>query len=90
VADSPWKALDTAPRPDADGKPVSVLLFVPGAWSKSDETGRPIAVAHSRVVGWWDEKMQSWVMGIHPNGAFIQKVYPSLWTELVADPELPA
>lgn len=89
MGESAWKALDTAPRKGEDGKPVPVLLFAPSAWHTTDEQRRPTAIAHARVVGWWDEAQQSWVMGIHPNSPLVQKVYPSLWADLVAEPEFP-
>lgn len=82
-----WKPLADATKLDDAGKPVAVLLYLPGAWRKTDAHGIPTDVGHGRVVGWWDDKLESWVTALHPN-ADVQKVYPSLWTELPDGPDL--
>lgn len=89
MADSAWKPLDSAPRRDEEGNPVPVLLFLPSLPTAHKEDGRPEAVFHARVVGWWDDQWQAWVTGIHPHGATVMAVFPSLWAELLAEPELP-
>lgn len=86
---SGWKSLDTAPRKDEAGNPVPLLLFLPSAWHKADESGRPNEVAHGRVVGWWDDVQSAWVIGVHPKAGGLLPVYPSLWADLPGEPELP-
>lgn len=84
-----WKPLADAKKLDDAGKPVPVLLYLPGVWHKTDEeTKLPIAVAHGRVVGWWDAKLESWVTALSPNHAQPHKVYPSLWLELPDGPDV--
>jgi hypothetical protein len=83
-----WKPLADAKKLDDAGNPIPVLLYLPGAWHKTDETGVPLAAAHGCVVGWWDAKVNGWVTGtwvVAPNLGG-QQVYPSLWTELPAWP----
>jgi hypothetical protein len=82
-----WKHMPDAPHDRA------VLLYLPGVWVKMDvdggaiRKGHPLEVGHGRVVGWWDETITAWVTGFHPN-EHLHKVYPSLWAELPAGPDL--
>jgi len=78
----PWKNMPIAPRDRA------ILLFLPAVHHTPDPNrpGHPLDVAHGRCVGWWDEELQHWVTGFHPNHGHLHKVYPSLWTDLTPEP----
>jgi hypothetical protein len=75
IEPSKWKSLDSAPRKDADGKSVPIVLFLPGVFHKIDEKGRPVGdVSHGECVGHYDEALRSWVHSESGN-----RVFPSLW-----------
>lgn len=76
-----------ARKADDDGKPVPILLYLPSVVHKLDEGGRVTDVGHGRCVGWWSDHQESWVTALHPTDQ-VRAVYPSLWTELPAGPDL--
>ena len=77
---SSWQSLNTAPRKQADSKPVEVMLFLPGIHHQTDEKGRPIGTpGHGECVGYWDADRNAWVES-EGGGS----VYPSLWKAIDA------
>lgn len=75
-----WQALDTSPH----DRPI--LLFCPYTHSPDGSGAHPEArAAHGRVVGWWSSEESHWVAAILQGP--IQKIYPSRWAELLAEPE---
>jgi len=76
---SEWKVMHEAPRHDADGKPVPIRLFLPGAKYETDEHGRPKpdTIEHGECIGIWDAAQSHW---IDRDGG--HKVYPSQWRPL--------